>query len=279
MHQIQFADLGLHPIALSLGPLDIRWYSLAYIAGIVAGWWYLLRMLAQPAAPMIRGQADDLVFYATLGVILGGRLGYVIFYGPQMFLHPLEVLKLWDGGMSFHGGAAGVSLALVFFACRHRLDWLRIHDYVACTVPIGLLFGRLANFVNGELWGKPAGVPWAIVFPGSHDGISRHPSQLYEAGLEGLALFAVLAFLFWFTNARRKPGMLVGVFLIGYGLARFTVEFFREPDAQLVAFAARTGLHMGQWLTLPMFIGGFYLIASAHRRRLPPETPAAVNQL
>lgn len=276
---IAFASLGLNPVALSIGPLDIRWYSLAYIAGIIAGWWYLLRLLAQPAAPMNRQQADDLVFYATLGVILGGRLGYVIFYGPEMILHPLQILKLWDGGMSFHGGAAGVSLTLILFARRHRLDWLRVHDYVACTVPIGLFFGRLANFVNGELWGKPADLPWAIIFPGSHDGIARHPSQLYEAGLEGLALFALLAFLFWLTDARRKPGMLVGTFLLGYGLARFTVEFFREPDAQLVAFAARTALHMGQWLTVPMFIGGFYLVATTRRRMGRVDSAAAVAPL
>lgn len=278
---INFTDLGLHPVALSLGPLDLRWYSLAYITGIVAGWWYLLRLLARPAAPMIRGQADDLVFYATLGVILGGRLGYVIFYGPEMIRQPLQIFKLWDGGMSFHGGVAGVSLALILFARRHDLNWLRIHDYVACAVPIGLFCGRLANFVNGELWGKPADLPWAIVFPASHDGLARHPSQLYEAGLEGLALFALLAFLFWFTDARRKPGMLVGVFLIGYGLARFTVEFFREPDAQLVAFAARTGLNMGQWLTLPMFVGGLYLVATARSRgtRLKSALPVAGQSL
>ena len=262
---IAFASLGLSPIAISIGPLDIRWYSLAYIAGIIAGWWYLLRLLAQPAATMNRAQADDLVFYATLGVILGGRLGYVIFYGPEMIFDPLQILKLWDGGMSFHGGAAGVSLALILFARRHGLEWLRVHDYVACTVPIGLFFGRLANFVNGELWGKPTDVPWAIVFPGSRDGLARHPSQLYEAGLEGLVLFAVLACLFWFTNARRRPGMLVGVFLLGYGLARFIVEFFREPDAQLVGFTARTGLHMGQWLTVPMIAAGIYLIVAAWR--------------
>lgn len=268
---IQFADLGLSPVALSLGAVNLRWYSLAYIAGIILGWWYLLRLLARSAAPMLRTQADDLVFYATLGVILGGRLGYVIFYGPGMFDHPLQIFKLWDGGMSFHGGAIGVSLALVMFARRHGLDWLRVHDYVACTVPIGLFFGRLANFVNGELWGKPTDLPWAIVFPGSQDGVARHPSQLYEAGLEGLALFALLAFLFWFTDARRKPGKLVGAFLIGYGVARFSVEFFREPDAQLIVFAARTGLHMGQWLTLPMFVGGLYLVATANRRERRPE--------
>lgn len=263
---LRFVDLGLSPIALSLGPLDIRWYSIAYIAGILLGWWYLLKLLRQPSAPMNRPQADDLVFYATLGVILGGRLGYVIFYGPEMFLHPLQILKLWDGGMSFHGGAAGVSIALILFSRRHGLNWLRVHDYVACVVPIGLFFGRMANFVNGELWGKPSSLPWAIIFPGSHDSLPRHPSQLYEGALEGLALFALLAFLFWRTDARRQPGKLVGFFLIGYGLARFVVEFLREPDAQLIGFAMRTGLHMGQWLTLPMFAGGVYLIATARRR-------------
>jgi phosphatidylglycerol:prolipoprotein diacylglycerol transferase len=272
MTHLHFADLGLSPVALSLGPLVLRWYSLAYIAGIVLGWWYLLRLIARPAAPMTRPQVDDLIFYATLGVILGGRLGYVIFYGPEMFLHPLQIFKLWDGGMSFHGGAVGVSIALVVFARRHGLDWLRVHDYVACTVPIGLFFGRLANFVNGELWGKPSDLPWALVFPGSQDGIARHPNQLYEAGLEGLALFAVMAILFWFTDARRRPGMLVGTFLIGYGIARFVVEFFREPDAQLVQFSIQTGLHMGQWLTIPMILGGIYLVGTARGRaqRCPP---------
>lgn len=273
MYYVQFTDLGLHPIALSLGPFDLRWYSLAYIAGIITGWWYLVRLLSQPAAPMGRAQADDLVFYATLGIIAGGRLGYVLFYSPDIFLHPVQIFKLWDGGMSFHGGAAGVSVALILFAPRQGLNGLRVHDYVACTVPIGLFLGRLANFVNGELWGKPARLPWAVVFPGSHNGLARHSSQLYEAGLEG---FAVLAFLFWFTNARRKPGGLVGVFLIGYGVARFTVEFFREPDAQLVAFAARTGIHIGQWLTLTMFIAGSYLVATADRRARHLEAPAAV---
>ncbi|MFA5963640.1 MAG: prolipoprotein diacylglyceryl transferase [Sphingomonas sp.] len=270
-NHLNFADLHLNPIALSLGPLDIRWYSIAYIAGIAAGGWYLLRLLAQPAAPMVRRQVEDLVFYATLGVILGGRLGYAVFYDPGMFIHPLALLRLWDGGMSFHGGALGVSLGIAFFSRRHGLSWLRVHDYVACCAPLGLLFGRLANFVNGELWGKPSDVPWAIVFPRSGDGLARHPSQLYEAGLEGLALFALLAFLFWRTDARRRPGALVGAFLIGYGLARFTVEFFREPDAQLVQFAARTGLHMGQWLTVPMVVAGLWLIGTAGRR-----TPVSV---
>jgi phosphatidylglycerol:prolipoprotein diacylglycerol transferase len=269
-NHIHFESLGLHPVALRLGFFDIKWYSLAYISGILLGWWYLLKLISQPGSPMARRHADDLVFYATLGIILGGRIGYAIFYAPGMFLNPLQILKLWDGGMSFHGGMIGTSLGLILFARRHQLDWLRIHDYLACCVPFGLFFGRLANFVNGELWGKPTDVAWAIVFPRTVVGgldPARHPSQLYEAGLEGLVLFAILWFAFWRTKARYDPGKLVGLFLLFYGLARFTVEFFREPDSQLVAFAQATGLHMGQWLTVPMIAGGIYLIATSKKRR------------
>jgi phosphatidylglycerol:prolipoprotein diacylglycerol transferase len=269
-NHIHFDSLGLHPVALRLWFFDIKWYSLAYISGILLGWWYLLKLISQPGSPMARRHADDLVFYATLGIILGGRIGYAIFYAPGMFLNPLQILKLWDGGMSFHGGMIGTSLGLILFARRHQLDWLRIHDYLACCVPFGLFFGRLANFVNGELWGKPTDVAWAIVFPRTVVGgldPARHPSQLYEAGLEGLVLFAILWFAFWRTKARYDPGKLVGLFLLFYGLARFTVEFFREPDSQLVAFAQATGLHMGQWLTVPMIAGGIYLIATSAKRR------------
>lgn len=268
---LRFADLHLDPVALNLGFFQIKWYSLAYIAGILIGWWYLLKLIAQPGAPMARRHADDLVFYATLGIILGGRLGYVIFYAPEMFGHPLQILRLWDGGMSLHGGVLGTTAAIIVFARRHGLHWLRIHDYVACCAPFGLFFGRLANFVNGELWGKPTDVPWAIVFPRTVPyGLpepARHPSQFYEAGLEGIALFAILWFFFWRTKARYEPGKLVGVFLLGYGAARFIVEFFREPDQQLVEFAQKTGLHMGQWLCVPMLLGGAYLVATAKRRR------------
>jgi phosphatidylglycerol:prolipoprotein diacylglycerol transferase len=257
---IRFVDLGLDPVALSLGPLVIRWYSLAYIAGILIGWRYLRLLLRQSDPPMSPKQADDLVTWATVGVIVGGRLGYVLFYDPAMLLNPVDILRLWDGGMSFHGGALGVSLALILFARAHCLQWLRVHDYAACDVPIGLFFGRIANFVNGELWGKPSTLQWAIVFPSSRDGLARHPSQLYEAGLEGMLLFALLTWLFWRTSLRHSPGRLVGAFLAGYGVARFTAEFFREPDTQLVHFAATTGLHMGQWLTLPMIAIGLYLL-------------------
>jgi phosphatidylglycerol:prolipoprotein diacylglycerol transferase len=281
--------LGLSPIAHDFGVWNIagrafhpvlRWYSLAYLAGIILGWWYLLRLVRQPGAPMARRHADDIVFYATLGVILGGRLGYVLFYKPaEYWAHPLEIVRLWDGGMSFHGGVIGVSLGIFYMAWRQKLDWLRIHDYVAVCVPFGLFFGRLANFVNGELWGRASDLPWAVVFP-TGGAAARHPSQLYEAGLEGIVLFAILWFMFWKTRARTQPGKLVGAFILVYGISRFLVEFVREPDAHLVEFAAATHLHMGQWLSLPMILGGLYLVATANRREgrvtpVPADEPAA----
>lgn len=266
-NHIHFKDLGLNKVALSLGFFDIKWYSLAYIAGILIGWWYLLRLLREPGAPMSKKHADDLVFYATLGIILGGRLGYVLFYGLDRFIeHPIEIIKLWDGGMSFHGGAIGTTLAILLMCRQQKLNWLRVHDYVACVVPFGLFFGRLANFVNGELWGKPANLPWAIVFPGA-GADARHPSQLYEAGLEGLVLFAILWFAFWRTKARYEPGKLVGIFLLGYGCFRFFVEYFREPDAQFAGTIFENVIHMGQVLCLPMIVGGIYLIVTAKGRR------------
>ncbi|MET0307712.1 MAG: prolipoprotein diacylglyceryl transferase [Sphingomonas sp.] len=267
---LHFSDLGLNPVALDLKFFQVKWYSLAYIAGILIGWWYLLRLLREPGAPMARRHADDLVFYATLGIILGGRLGYVIFYAPYMLQHPLLVLKLWDGGMSFHGGVIGTTLAIILLSWRQKLNWLRVHDYVACVAPFGLFFGRLANFVNGELWGKPADVPWAIVFNDTVHGVpepARHPSQLYEAGLEGILLFAVLWFFFWRTKARYEPGKLVGIFLLGYGLCRFFVEFFREPDRQFNGTFLQTYIHMGQILCLPMIALGIYFIVTAKGRR------------
>lgn len=264
---IRFTDLGLNDTIFRIGWFSLKWYSIAYIAGIIAGWWYLLKLVAQPGSPMARRHADDLIFYATLGVILGGRLGYVLFYQPAMLLSPLQILRLWDGGMSFHGGVIGTSIGLILFSRSQGLQWLRVHDYVACTVPFGLFFGRLANFVNGELYGKPSDVPWAIIFPRTGDDVARHPSQLYEAGLEGIALFALLWFCFWRTKMRYEPGKLTGIFVAGYGAARFFVEFFREPDEQLREFAAATGLHMGQWLCVPMILGGAYLIATAKGRR------------
>ncbi|NYT42575.1 prolipoprotein diacylglyceryl transferase [Sphingomonas sp. R-74633] len=276
---IHFADLGLNKVALSLGFFDIKWYSLAYIAGILVGWWYLLRLLREPGAPMSKKHADDLVFYATLGIIVGGRLGYVLFYGLDRFIqHPLDIFKLWDGGMSFHGGVIGTTLAIILMCRQQKLNWLRVHDYVACVVPFGLFFGRLANFVNGELWGKPADLPWAIVFPGAGD-MARHPSQLYEAGLEGVVLFAILWFAFWRTRARYAPGKLVGIFLLGYGCFRFFVEYFREPDAQFDGTIFASFIHMGQVLCLPMIVGGIYLIATAKGRRERVEPIAGAESV
>jgi phosphatidylglycerol:prolipoprotein diacylglycerol transferase len=277
---IAFPDLGLNPILLDLGFFQLRWYSLAYLAGIFIGYWYLLKLLNQPGAPMARRHADDLVFYAALGIILGGRIGYVLFYNlPYYIDNPLAILKLWDGGMSFHGGVIGTSLGILYLSWKEKLQWLRLHDYVACCVPFGLFFGRLANFVNQELWGAPTNVPWAVRFVeatayGPALGPPRHPSQLYEAGLEGLLLFAILWLMFWRTKARYEPGKLVGAFIFFYGVFRFGVEFIREPDSQLADFAAKTGLHMGQWLTVPMIIGGLYLMATAKKRRERVEPTA-----
>lgn len=267
---IDFVSLGLNPVALDLGFFTIKWYSLAYLSGILIGYWYLTRLLAQPGAPMARRHADDMVFYATLGIILGGRLGYVIFYHPDLFKNPLDVLKLWEGGMSLHGGVLGVLIAIWWLARSQGLSFLRVCDYIACCIPFGLFFGRLANFVNGELWGKPSDVPWAIIFP-TGGMIPRHPSQLYEAVLEGPLMFAILAYFFWGTQARYQPGKLFGIAALTYGAARFFVEYYREADAQLMEFAERTGLHMGQWLTIPMIVLGLYLIATAKARRVRVE--------
>ena len=281
-----FPDLGLSPVLFSIGPFDLRWYSLAYLAGIIVGYLYLLKMLKQPGAPLARRHADDLAFYAALGIFLGGRLGYVLFYNPGHYVsNPLDVFKVWDGGMSFHGGVVGTSLGIVYFSLRQKLSWLRVHDYVACCVPFGLLFGRLANFVNQELWGAPTTVAWAVRFEEYREpfgvvlGPPRHPSQLYEALLEGVVLFAILAWMFWRSDARYQPGKLVGAFIFFYGLFRFAIEFVREPDAQLIAFAEATGLHMGQWLSLPMILGGLWLMATAKSRRVRVEPIAGAESV
>jgi phosphatidylglycerol---prolipoprotein diacylglyceryl transferase len=250
-------------ITLPFG-LKIRFYALAYLSGIIMAWWYVKRMLRAPYAPMSELHADDFIMWATLGVVLGGRLGHILFYDPEgLYLKdPLTMLMLWKGGMSFHGGVMGVTLAIILFSRVHKLNWLRMHDYIACGVPFGMFFGRLANFANGELWGAPTSLPWAVIFHGA-DAIDtpRHPSQLYQAGLEGLVLFAILWFLFWKTDARQKPGMLVGNFILWMGVFRFLVEFVRVADDQMVG---KTGaLHMGQWLCVPMILGGLFLIARA----------------
>ena len=282
---IIWSDLGLDPVALDLGFFQLRWYSLAYLAGIFLGYWYLLKLIKQPGAPMARRHADDLVFYAALGIILGGRVGYVLFYNLSYYLqHPLDILKLWDGGMSFHGGMIGTVLGIIYLSRKEKLQWLRVHDYVACCVPFGLFFGRLANFVNHELWGAPTNVAWAVRFPELIGGMTvlgppRHPSQIYEAILEGIVLFAILAWMFWKTQSRYEPGKLVGAFTFFYGLFRFLIEFVREPDAQLVGFAQSTGLHMGQWLSLPMIILGAWLMWTAKGRRQRVEPTAGTESV
>jgi phosphatidylglycerol:prolipoprotein diacylglycerol transferase len=269
---LRFSDLHLNPVALDLGFLKIRWYSLAYIAGIIFAWWYVNKLIAQPNAPMAKRHTEDLVFYCTLGVILGGRLGYALFYalprGDWMIIHPSALVAVWDGGMSFHGGAIGVVLAMIYAAYRHKLNLLRVMDYVGCGVPMGLFLGRLANFVNGELWGRVTTVPWAIIFPGAPGVEPRHPSQLYEAGLEGLLIFTVLAYLFWKTDARNRPGRLSGAGLLIYGLGRFFLEQYRQPDVGLDHLS--WGLTMGQTLCLLMVAAGGALLAHSFRKSAQP---------
>lgn len=260
---INFDDLGLTR-GIDLGFFTLRWYSLAYLTGIILAYWHTSKAIRTPGAPLAQRHADDLFFYCTLGIIFGGRLGYAMFYAPQLLTEPGELIKLWEGGMSFHGGLMGVVLAFAWVSWRGKLNFLRVADYVSVSVPFGMLFGRLANFVNGELWGRPAGpdVSWAIVFPDAGP-LARHPSQLYEAGLEGLLLLVIMMLLFWKTRARFRPGLLAGTFTAGIAAARFVVEFFREPDAQLREFAMSTGLSMGQWLTIPLFLVGLFFMVRA----------------
>ncbi len=276
---IYFADLGLTR-GIDLGFFTLRYYSLAYLIGVIFAYWHTSKMLKQPGAPMAQRHADDLAFYCTLGVIIGGRLGHAAFYTggetgiPSAFTDfsgegfvSWKLLRAWEGGMSFHGGLIGVTVAMAYVAWRDKLNFIRVVDYVCVGVPVGMLLGRLANFINGELWGRASDVPWAMVFPGDSLGLPRHPSQLYQAGLEGLALLIILMLLFWKTRARYRPGLLAGVFTLGMGIARFVNEFFRQPDAQLADFAARTGLSMGQWLTIPLILTGLIVVLYALRKQ------------
>ena len=263
---IQFSELGLRPYLFEIGGFQLRYYSLAYLAGILLAYWHLSKMAKSHGSPMAQRHVDDLFFYCTLGVILGGRLGYVLFYRPELF-GTLEMFKLWTGGMSFHGGVLGVLVAIAWVSFRGKLDWLRVCDYIAVNVPFGMFFGRLANFINGELYGRPTDVPWAMVFPSDPLGVGRHPSQLYQAALEGALLIAVLLPLFWYTRARYRPGLLVGIFTIGVAGARFVNEFFREPDAHLAYVVTETGLSRGQWLSIPMILVGLAVAAYALLRK------------
>ena len=269
----------IDPVLVEIGPFAIRWYALAYIVGILLGWWLARRTVALPPAAASRQQLDDAVTWVTLGIILGGRLGYVLFYRPGHYLaHPQEILAVWQGGMSFHGGAIGVALALWLFCRRQRLDPLGFADRVLPVVPIGLFLGRLANFVNGELWGRVTDLPWAMVFP--HAGpLPRHPSQLYQAALEGVLLFALLQLLVRRPGLRARRGFLSGAFLAGYGAARIVGELFREPDAHLGFLPG--GVTMGQALSLPMLLAGAWLMWQARPPRAaepPPPAKAAAGR-
>ena len=269
-----FPDID--PVAIAIGPLAIRWYALAFIFGLLAGWWYIGQFLRQAPHIMTRPQLSDFFTWAIIGVIAGGRLGYVSFYqAAHYFENPLEIFFVWQGGMSFHGGLLGVVVAIVLFARRRKIPVFALGDLVACAAPIGLFFGRLANFINGELYGRVTDVPWAVVFPGGGE-LPRHPSQLYEAALEGLVLFIVLFVLAQFTKIRTRPGMLMGVFMIGYGLSRIIVELFREPDIQIGFLISGTTL--GQWLSVPLLVAGAYFIYRARSQgpleRHPSPTPA-----
>ncbi len=275
MAAVDFTALPVRPEAFTIpaftlagsewGPFALRWYSLAYIGGIVAAWWLLTRMIRLPVPPLDQPRLDDFITWATLGVIGGGRLGYVFFYNPDKYLaDPMEILRLWDGGMSFHGGCFGVVAACFLHGWAARYSGLRLLDFVATVTPIGLGLGRLANFVNGELWGRPTGSDWGIIFPDAGPE-PRHPSQLYEAALEGGVLLIILSVLFWRTGARLRPGLLTGVFALGYGCSRYIIENYREPDRQLGIL--QSGLTMGQTLTLPMLLLGTLLIITALLRR------------
>jgi phosphatidylglycerol:prolipoprotein diacylglycerol transferase len=252
------------PVAIHLGPVAIRWYGLMYLVGFALAYGLGRLRIARGLSGRVTLQVlDDLLFYCVLGVILGGRLGYVLFYKPGYYAaHPLEILAVWQGGMSFHGGFLGVLVAIWWVARKHRLRWLEVTDFFAPLSPLALGAGRLGNFINGELWGRVTDVPWGMVFQNAAAGaLPRHPSQLYELALEGLLLFAVL----WLYSARRRPvGTVSAMFLIGYGIARFVVEFFREPDDFLGLLTL--GLSMGQWLSLPMIVAGALLFAWARRQ-------------
>ncbi len=254
----------IDPVLVEFGPIAIRWYALAYIAGLVLGWRYMIWLAGHPGALVKPQDADDFLTWAVLGVILGGRLGYVLFYKPAYYLaHPSEIVQTWQGGMSFHGGFLGVLVVTLIFCRMRKIRFWAFTDLAAAVAPIGLFFGRIANFINSELWGRTTDVSWAVVFPNGGP-YPRHPSQLYEAGLEGLVLLGVLHAVWRQDRWRIKPGVLSGAFLIGYGLSRIIVEFFRQPDAHLGFFAG--GATMGQMLSVPMVLAGGALIAYAKKR-------------
>ena len=288
MTYLPFPDLSPEIFSVELGGFTfaLRWYALAYIVGLIAGWKLIVRMVTTPrlwagAPPMAAETVERLLTWIILAVIIGGRLGYVLFYQPGSFWqNPGQIIRVWEGGMSFHGGFLGVVVAGMIFARREKIPMLSLADLMAAVVPIGLFLGRVANFINAELWGRVTTMPWGVAFPGDAaqtcDGVltvcARHPSQLYEAALEGLLLFAVMSFLIWRKDWLKSPGRIAGLFFAGYGVARFTVEFFRQPDAQFISAGnplglavhwGGAGLTMGQLLTIPMIVVGLWLMARA----------------
>lgn len=256
----------IDPVAIALGPVKVHWYGLCYLAGIAAGWWLAVRRSARPWSPLAREQVDDMVFFAALGIVLGGRFGYILFYGGSRLVEdPMWALRVWEGGMSFHGGLLGVLLAMYLFSRSRQISFWKLMDFVAPLFPIGLGLGRLGNFIGQELWGRPTEVSWAMVFPADPLQLARHPSQLYQFALEGVLLFVVL-YLF---SAKPRPTFAVtGLFSLLYGCARFSVEFVREPDAHIteLAFGWMT---RGQLLSLPMIVAGIILLVLAYRSVQP----------
>lgn len=274
---------AIDPVIFEIGPFAIRWYALAYIAGLVLGWRYIVAMVRKErlwanapggAAPATAADIDDLLLWATIGVVLGGRIGYILFYGlvyyPEHYLeNPLRIFAIWQGGMSFHGGLLGVLAAIVLFCRARKLSMLGVGDLVAAATPIGLFFGRIANFINGELYGRPSDVPWAMVFPADPQAVPRHPSQLYEAFLEGFVLFAILRLLTHRTKVLARPGFITASFFFGYGVFRVVGELFRAPENPI-----GDEWTMGMLLSVPMWAGALYLYWRAWRSPAPAEAPA-----
>ncbi|MCF6305627.1 MAG: prolipoprotein diacylglyceryl transferase [Rhodobacteraceae bacterium] len=292
LYLIEFPNISPEIFSIDLFgfTLALRWYALAYIAGILLGWRYIVVLVNRPqlwgAPPMTARQVEDLMTWMVVGIILGGRIGFALFYNFAYYSQNIvEILQVWKGGMSFHGGMLGVVIATILFSWRNKLPLLGVGDAIAMAAPIGLLLGRLANFINGELWGRPTDVGWAMIFPDPRAQIcpegwltlcARHPSQLYEAALEGALLLVIMAFLIWRKGWLKAPGRMIGVFLTGYGAARFFVEFYREPDAQFVSAAnplghiirlGEYGITMGQALSMPMIIGGIIFLALSKRQK------------
>jgi phosphatidylglycerol:prolipoprotein diacylglycerol transferase len=272
MHPLLLPYPDIKPEIFSIGPFAVRWYALAYIAGLVIGWQIMRRVCTQPPKVLSPEKIDDFLLWAALGVILGGRIGYVLFYKPSFFFeNPGQIVMLWEGGMSFHGGLLGVITAILAFSFKNGISPFLLSDLVALVTPIGLFFGRIANFINGELWGRPTDVPWAMIFPRGGP-LPRHPSQLYQATFEGILLFSLVLMVWRFTDGRRRPGLITGTFCMGYAVARIVGEIFREPDSFLGFILGSDWLTMGMLLSLPVLAFGAWLVMRAYRN--PPLTGA-----